>query len=74
MQNTLYTLQNIVLVYIATFIYDIFGNNDEFVRGLMFITTICFVITIIKFCVEVKKIKEDKKHVEFNRRIKKGIR
>ena len=74
MQNTLYTLQNIVLVYIATFIYDIFGNNDEFVRGLMFITTICFVITIIKFVIELKKIKEDKKYVEFNRRIKKGIR
>ena len=74
MQNTLYTLQNIVLVYIATFIYDLFSNNDELVRGLMFITTICFVITIIKFVIELKKIKEDKKNVEFNRRIKKSIR
>lgn len=74
MQNTLYALQNIILVYIATFVYDLFGNNDEIVRGLMAITTICFVITILKFCVEAKKIKEDKKHVEFNRRTKKGIR
>ena len=74
MQNTLYTLQNIILVYIATFVYDLFSNNDELVRGLMFITTICFVITIIKFVIELKKIKGDKKYVEFNRRIKKSIR
>ena len=54
MKNTLNTLQFILLIYVSGFIFDIFSKNEEFVRCTFFITTIAFVLTLIKLIIQLK--------------------